>query len=235
MVNDKNGDKIMYKVLIVEDDPMVAMINEQYVRHDKQFAVVGKCRDGKSALKFIENNEVDLIILDVFMPYADGFETLRQIRKNKVSVDVIMVTAANDKDSLEEGLHLGVIDYLVKPFTFDRFRMALEKFIAQTDALKDLDELNQKSIDFIIDNTRKKSEEIYPKGIQEKTLRTITEHLKENEDVWMKGDDIALKVGLTSVTVRRYMNYLVENGTVIGEMNYETGGRPCMLYKISTV
>lgn len=222
----------MYKVLIVEDDPMVAMINEQYISRNKQFAVVGKCRDGKSALEFVDDNEVDLIILDVFMPYADGFETLRQIRKNKISVDVIMVTAANDRESLEEALHLGIIDYLVKPFTFDRFRMALDKFIAHTDALKDLDKLNQKNIDFIIDNTRKKSEELYPKGIQEKTLHTIIEHLNENKGVWLTGDDIAGKVGLTGVTVRRYMNYLAENGTVIGEMNYETGGRPCMLYKI---
>lgn len=222
----------MYKVLIVEDDPMVAMINEQYIRRNKQFVVVGKCKDGKSALEFIDDNEVDLIILDVFMPYADGFETLRQIRKNKISVDVIMVTAANDRESLEEALHLGIIDYLVKPFTFDRFRMALDKFIAHTDALKDLDKLNQKNIDFIIDNTRKKSEELYPKGIQEKTLHTIIEHLNENKGVWLTGDDIAGKVGLTGVTVRRYMNYLAENGTVIVEMNYETGGRPCMLYKI---
>ena len=71
----------MYKVLIAEDDPMVAMINEQYIRRNKQFCVVGKCKDGKSALEFLEQNDVDLLILDVFMPYADGFETLRQIRK----------------------------------------------------------------------------------------------------------------------------------------------------------
>ena len=222
----------MYKVLIVEDDPMVAMINEQYVTRSKQFEVVGKCKDGKSALEFVSNQEVDLIVLDVFMPYTDGFETLRQIRKNRISVDVIMVTAANDKDSLEEALHLGIVDYLVKPFTFDRFRMALDKFIAQVDALKDLDKLNQKNIDFIIDNTRKKSEELYPKGIQEKTLHIIVKHLKENDGIWLTGDDIATNIGLTGVTVRRYMNYLVENGTVIGEMNYETGGRPCMMYKI---
>ncbi|MBQ4598560.1 MAG: response regulator [Clostridia bacterium] len=223
----------MYKVLIVEDDPMVAMINEQYIRRNKQFCVVGKCKDGKSALEFLEQNAVDLLILDVFMPYTDGFETLRQIRKKQISVDAIMVTAANDRDSLEEALHLGIVDYLVKPFTFDRFQMALDKFIAQTDALKDLGTLSQKNIDFIIDNARKKSEELYPKGIQEKTLRLILEHLKEHPQTWLTGDAIAEKVGLTGVTVRRYMNYLAESGKVIGEMNYETGGRPCMLYRIA--
>lgn len=222
----------MYKVLVVEDDPMVAMINEQYIARNKQFCVVGKCKDGKNALEFLNNNNVDLIVLDVFMPYADGLTTLRHIRKKQILVDVIMVTAANDRESFEEALHLGIIDYLVKPFTYDRFQMALEKFVAQDGALKQLGTLNQKNIDFIIEHSRKKSEEIYPKGIQQKTLHLIIEYLKEQEEVWMTGETIAEEIGLTSVTVRRYMNYLAETGAVISEMNYETGGRPCMLYKI---
>ena len=222
----------MYKVLIVEDDPMVAMINEQYIKRNKNFEIVGNCSDGLSALEFLENNTVDLLILDVFMPKMDGFETLRQIRNKQITVEAIMVTAANDRDSLEEALHLGIVDYLVKPFTFDRFQMALEKYIAQNNALKDIETLNQTSIDHIIDNTRKKSEDLFPKGIQERTLIIIMEYLNSNKGQWFTGDDIAAKVGLTGVTVRRYMNYLAESGRVVGEMNYETGGRPCMRYKV---
>ena len=222
----------MYKVLIVEDDPMVAMINEQFVSRHKDFVVAHKCNDGKSALEYLDENKVDLIILDVFMPYMDGFETLRQIRKKQIPVDVIMVTAANEREQLKEGLHLGVVDYLVKPFTFERFKVALDKFIAQVEALKDLDKVNQKNIDFLIDKSRKKVNELYPKGIQEKTLQTIIEHLKKNKNKWLTGDEIAEKVGLTGVTVRRYMTHLSETGMVIADMNYGTGGRPCMLYKL---
>ena len=222
----------MYKVLIVEDDPMVAMINEQYIKRNKNFEVVGKCQDGAAALAFLKENEVDLLVLDVYMPHMNGFETLRQIRSEQITVEAIMVTAANDRDSLEEALHLGIVDYLVKPFTFDRFQMALEKYIAQNNALKDIETLNQTSIDHIIDNTRKKSEDLFPKGIQERTLIIIMKYLNSNKEQWFTGDDIAAKVGLTGVTVRRYMNYLAESGRVIGEMNYETGGRPCMRYKV---
>ena len=222
----------MYKVLIVEDDPMVAMINEQYIKRNKNFEVVGKCQDGAAALAFLKENEVDLLVLDVYMPHMNGFETLRQIRSEQITVEAIMVTAANDRDSLEEALHLGIVDYLVKPFTFDRFQMALEKYIAQNNALKDIETLNQTSIDHIIDNSRKKSEELFPKGIQERTLIIIMEYLNSNKGQWFTGDDIAAKVGLTGVTVRRYMNYLAESGRVVGEMNYETGGRPCMRYKV---
>lgn len=222
----------MYKVLIVEDDPMVAMINEKYIQRNKNFEIVGKCKDGAGALNFLENNEVDLLVLDVYMPHMDGFETLRKIRNRQIIVDAIMVTAANDRESLEEALHLGIIDYLVKPFTFDRFQMALEKFIAQNNALKDIDTLNQTSIDHIMDDSGKKNEGFLPKGIQEKTMQLILEHLKANKGVCLTGDEIAEKTGLTGVTVRRYMNYLAESGRVISEMNYETGGRPCMRYKV---
>lgn len=222
-----------YKVLIVEDDPMVSLINEQYVNRNKAFRVVKKCKDGKSALEYLENNDVDLIVLDVYMPLMDGFETLRQIRKNKKSVDIIMVTAANDRASLEEALHLGVVDYLVKPFTYDRFRIALDKYVSQVAALKDLDTLNQKNIDFIIENAHKKSEKLYPKGIQEKTLQTILDEMKKNPSEWMTGDEIAERIGLTGVTVRRYLNHLTEKGILLSEIDYETGGRPCMRYRVS--
>lgn len=222
----------MYKILIIEDDPMVTLINEQYIQRNKEFEIVGKCRDGNSALLFLENHDVDLLILDVYMPKMNGFEMLRQIRNRNMTVDAIMVTAANDRESLEEALHLGIVDYLVKPFTFDRFQMALEKYITQNNALKGMETLNQTSIDHIFDSSRKKKETFFPKGIQEKTLLLILDHLKENKNIWLTGDEISEKIGLTSVTVRRYMNYLAETGRVISEINYETGGRPRMQYKI---
>ena len=220
----------MYSVLIVDDDPMVAMINEQYVNRHKDFYVAAKCGDGKSALDYLSNNDVDLIFLDVFMPYMDGFETLRRIREQKINSDVIMVTAANERDALRESIQLGVIDYLVKPFTFERFRLALDKFIAQTDALKALNTVNQKSIDSLFIQSGKGNLEPYPKGIQKNTLRLIKEKLENNE--WMTGEEIAEKTGLTTVTVRRYMTYLTETGIAESEMNYETGGRPSVVYRL---
>ena len=161
----------MYNVLIVEDDPMVAMINEQYVNRHKDFKVVGKCKDGELALSYIQENPVDLIILDVFMPRMNGFETLRELRKEHKSVDVIMVTAANDRESLEEALHLGIVDYLVKPFTFDRFKIALDKFISQKKLLQDFDTLNQSNIDFIIDKTKKHHEKFSQKEYKTKRYK----------------------------------------------------------------
>lgn len=219
-----------YKVLIVDDDPMVAMINEQYVCKNKQFKVVGSCRNGQDALNFLEKNPADLVIMDVYMPDMDGVETLKNIRQKKIQTEVIMVTAANDVATLEDTMHLGVIDFLIKPFAYERFQIALEKFISNRNAFRESPVLNQSSVDSIITNAQKVSGKEYPKGIQEKTLGLIRDYFEKNSG-WLSGEIIAENVGLSSVTIRRYMNFLVGSGEVEESINYETGGRPSMLYK----
>lgn len=220
-----------FKVLIVEDDPMVAMINEQYVKKNKDFNVSASCRNGQEAISYLKEHEIDLVILDVYMPLLDGVETLKKIREMKINTEVIMVTAANDTATLENTMHLGVIDYLIKPFAYERFQIALEKFATHVSVIKETDVLDQHSVDNIISNTKKITQKEYPKGIQEKTLNLIMSFL-ESKKGWTNGDCIAENVGLSSVTIRHYMNYLTQSGQVKESINYETGGRPCMLYTV---
>lgn len=222
----------MYKVLIVEDDPMVAMINEQYVKKHKNFFVAGKCKNGKDAVAFLRKEPVDLVIMDVYMPVQSGIETLHKIREENIPVSVIMVTAANDSATFEEAMRYGAVDYLVKPFAYERFHQALERFVSNSAVLAEGRALNQKSIDRLVGSMHEapKTAEA-PKGIQEKTRDKILDCLAESDD-WMTGEEISEIVGLSAVTVRRYMNHLVQTGEIIGEMNYETGGRPCMLYRL---
>lgn len=221
-----------YKVLIVEDDPMVSMINEQYVCKNQDFSVVASCRNGQDALDYLKSNEVDLILLDVYMPLMNGIETLKKIREMKVDSEVIMVTAANDTMTIEDTMHLGVLDYLIKPFAYERFEVALEKFISKINLLKGREILDQRCVDSIIANLSsvKTEEKNYPKGIQEKTLVLVLNYFKKNPQ-WCSADMIAENLGISIVTVRNYLNYLTKQGTVIQDINYETGGRPCMLYR----
>lgn len=221
----------MYEVLIVEDDPMVAMINRQYVNQNPHFHAAAVLRDGESALEYLRSHTVHLVILDVFMPRVDGMELLRRIRSEELPVEVIMVTAANDSVTLGAALKLGIIDYLVKPFVNARFQAALDRFMAQKNAFHDLSSLNQQSIDFIMESARSRSAELYPKGIQDKTLRIICDFMKGAAGAELTSEEIADRVGLSRVTVRRYMNHLLEKGEITGRMNYETGGRPCMVYR----
>lgn len=221
-----------YKVLIVDDDPMVAMINEQYVRKNKDFQVSASCKNGKEAIEYLENNKVDLVVLDVYMPVMDGVETLKCIREKNIQVEVIMVTAANDTATLEETMHLGVLDYLIKPFDFERFQIALEKFSAKYSVLKKNTTLDQNCIDRIITtNSNSKSTDYkYPKGIQKRTLDLVVHYFDENPN-WTTVDKISEVLGISIVTIRHYLSYLVEENKIKEDLNYETGGRPCMLYK----
>lgn len=223
----------MYEVMIVEDDPMVAMINKQYVTENKHFHVACICRDGDKALKLLRENTVHLVILDVYMPKTNGLELLRKIREINLPVSVIMVTAANDGAAVEEAIRLGVVDYLIKPFSSARFQRALETFINRQDAFHDLSSFSQQHIDAIMNSASSSSSEQLPKGIQDQTLETIKSFLELNPDTNLTSEEIADKVGLSRVTVRRYVNYLLDKGIIIGNMNYETGGRPCMLYKLN--
>ena len=225
-----------YRVLIVEDDPMVAMINEQYVKQNKNFTVSTICRNGEEALNFLEGNKIDLIVLDVYMPVMDGVETLKRIRDKKISSEVIMVTAANDTNTLEQTMHLGVLDYLIKPFTLERFLVALEKFLSQKETLKQNSIIDQNCIDRLLTQIGTQDKKIkpteYPKGINKKTLSSMIEYFNENPG-WHSVDMIAEKLKISIVTVRHYMNYLVQQKSIVEDINYETGGRPCMLYKKS--
>lgn len=221
----------MYEVLIVEDDPMVAMINKQYVHQNPHFHVAAVCNDGDNALEYLLHNPVHLVILDLYMPNKDGLTLLRDIRERKISVSVIMVTAANDADSIEEALRLGIVDYLVKPFFNERFQQALDTFLIRENTFRNVSSFDQQHIDAILVGNSSKAESQPPKGIQYKTLETICLFLERKEAQEFTAEEIADQVGLSRVTVRRYMNYLLEKGRIIGHMNYETGGRPCMLYR----
>ncbi len=220
----------MYKVLIVEDDPMVAMINQHYVENNRDFSVIATARNGEEALAFLGSNNVDLIVLDVFMPAMDGVETLKQIRNLKIPSEVIMVTAANDSATLDETMHLGVLDYLIKPFTLERFSVSLEKFVVKVTTLKQNAILDQKSIDSIITNSHSPKISEYPKGIQKKTLDTIVQYFTQNCG-WQSADMVSEKLGFSVVTVRHYLSYLVQTNLILEQVNYETGGRPSILYK----
>lgn len=108
--------------MIVEDDPMVASVNETYLSRLPGFCVIAKAADGLQALEKIKalSGSVDLVLLDVFMPKMDGLSFLEHLKNLAPSVSVIMITASQNKESLRTALAHGVADYIIKPFTSRR-------------------------------------------------------------------------------------------------------------------
>lgn len=212
---------------------MVAQINKQYLRDFSELRVIEVFHNGKDALAYLKDHPVELIIADITMPLMDGIGLVRNMRRNKIDTDVIVVTAANDIEHLEEMLRLGVIDYLVKPFDRQRFKKAIQKFLEKNKIFSRQHHLKQEEIDRII-NAKSEEEPVdVQKGIQVVTLSRIKSYLLESQEDSFNCEQLASELNLSRVTIRRYMNYLVELGFLINTVNYETGGRPSMVYKLN--
>ena len=104
----------MYKVLIADDNKQIVSILSEYCK--KNNFTVSTVFDGEEALKEIEKNKFDIVLLDVMMPKKDGFDVCRETRKFS-NVPIIMITARGEDYEKIMGLEIGADDYIVKPFS----------------------------------------------------------------------------------------------------------------------
>ena len=171
-----------YRVLILEDDPMVAAIDRQYVESDRHFQVVQVCKSGGQALEYLAHQDVELIVLDYYTPEMNGQEFLDHLHAMGRAPAVIMVTSASDTDIVRSLLSRGVQDYLVKPFEFARFRQALDKFLQRQKLLSNSGGMDQRAIDQLLQS--QDGEEAAPqlsKGLNGATLRLIQDFLARSQ------------------------------------------------------
>ncbi len=224
----------MIEAVIVEDDRMVAAINGQFVEKTPGIQVIAVFHNGKDALSFLEKRNVDLLLLDLYMPEMSGLELLEEIRRKNRTMDVIMITAANDTKHLQQSLRLGITDYLVKPFRYERFAEALDKVVLRKKVIDSGLEFTQEDIDQILSaNKLHEGSKVMEleKGLQRRTLEKIRFCLREHDGQTLTADYISAETELSKITVRRYLNYLIEMGEVSSSVDYSTGGRPRILYE----
>ncbi len=221
----------MYRTVIVEDDPLIAAINQTFLARDPRFVLAAAFHSGRDALPWLRSNPAELLILDVYMPRMSGLELLRELRAEEITLDVVMVTAANDSRTVDALLKLGVTDYLVKPFTAQRFQQALDTFARHREAIAAHESVSQEELDALLSSGR--SGQPIPKGLQEGTLVRIRSCLARTAGEGCTCEALSEEVGLSSVTVRRYLTYLVGRGEAVSRINYDTGGRPSLLYRLS--
>lgn len=225
----------MYHVIIVEDDPMVASINRQYVEVTSPFQVDRVFKSGGDALEYFKKNNADLIILDYYTPLMNGAEFIDRLHSMGKSPSIIMVTSANDTDIVQSLLSRGVMDYLVKPFEYNRFKLALDRFHEKRKYLeKARDNLSQNAIDqlFTRSETAAEASPQLSKGLNESTLKLIRSFLAEHPEEFFTSEQIAEQIHLSRITIRRYMNYLVDTHEIISTIDYKTGGRPSIKYSL---
>lgn len=219
------------KILIVEDDPMVALINRRYLENIGFKNILGPVQTEEEIIKILDKEEVDLILLDVYLPKKNGIDILKSLRYKKYLTDVIMITAANSVEEVKRAFAYGVTDYLVKPFEFERFKEAINKAKQKNNMLNKYNSLSQSDIDTI----SKVSEEkvTLPKGLSEKTLGRVLEFLKENEGKVWTLREIAYELKISNVTIKKYMDYLELIKKVNVTLTSGNIGRPEYKYTLS--
>ncbi len=222
----------MIRVLVVEDDPMLAELNKRFVDKIDGFKVECVANNGEDAIKKIDDSKIDLVILDIYMPKVDGMEVFRTVRNKNKNIDFILVTAANDTDKINEALKLGAVDYLVKPFEFERLEKSLLNYKDRKNLLVKRPFVEQKEIDkLFMQSYKEDNEKDLKKGLHKFTLNRIMIFIKENKDELLSIEVISENMGMSKVTIRRYLDYLDEIGSVDKKIEYGSRGRPSYLYK----
>lgn len=217
----------MIKVLIVEDDPMVAEFNRRYVEKCEGFQVVAIANCAARALGFLENQPIDLVLADIFMPGTSGLNLLADIRTSGFGVDVIMVTAARDTPSLNQALRLGAVDYLVKPFDFERLSLALANYRSRAEAITKQEQLSQEDIDTKILDRRNSGQ--LTKGLDRQTLQLVINAASAHGEPFTT-EELSKKLGISRVTLRKYLDHLVSLGSLTTKLTYGAVGRPVNIY-----
>lgn len=102
------------RILLVEDEESLA-IGLEYNLSEEGY-VVTTAHDGRQALKYLDSNKFDLIVLDIMLPYLDGFQVAQSIRDQDIQMPILMLTARTAAEDRIKGLEIGADDYLTKPF-----------------------------------------------------------------------------------------------------------------------
>ena len=223
----------MIRIIIVEDDPMVAQLNAACLSAMEGFEVAGVFSNGLEALEFLKENPVDLAIVDVYMPVCSGIELLRRMRGAWIQTPVIMVTAATEMKMVVEIMELGIEDYIIKPFSYDRLRESVLRFRDKASLVRQAEKADQAVVDRLLGNPPAAAQALdLPKGLNARTMETIRQVLDQNHQDAHTCESIAAASGLSRVTVRHYLNYLVDPQRLTSDIDYETGGRPRVLYRL---
>lgn len=210
------------KVLVVDDDFMVARIHERFVARTPGFEVVGSVRTGTEAVTAVEELRPDLVLLDVHMPDIDGLEVLRRVRAAGHAVGVVMVTAERDTEVVRAALLGGAQQYLVKPFEYPDLVSRLEAVRRSLAALHaDEDDVDQATIDRAFGSSATAA--VLPKGLSAETADKVLEALRSGE---VSAAEAGEAVGLSRVSARRYLEHFVTTGQAQVRLRYGSAGRP---------
>ncbi|MEO3745898.1 response regulator [Plantactinospora sp. B5E13] len=221
------------RVLVVEDEPLLADAHRAYTERVPGFRVVGvahTAREAMAALRADGGAGVDLVLLDFRLPDLHGLDVCRALRAAGSVTDVLAVTSARDLAVVRAAVALGVTHYLLKPFTFAAFRDKLERYAEyRRQALVDGTVDAQHEVDRMFATLRGADADTLPKGLGTQTLDAVLAALRAEPG--LSATEVSARTGISRVTARRYLEHLVDVGRVARSPRYGAPGRPEMEYR----
>lgn len=224
------------RVLVVEDEAIASAAHAAYIGRLEGFDLAGSAPDGQSALRLLNEfsaagNPVDLVLLDMNLPDLHGLDIARRMRSAGILADIIAITAVRELAIVRSAVAIGVIQYLIKPFTFATFADKLESYrqfrqqLAGPQAGTGRAGASQSDVDQAFASLRAPSELPLPKGLSGSTLASVQEFIQQQRDA-VSATEVMDALGMSRVTARRYLEYLADAGTVSRAARYGTPGRP---------
>lgn len=229
----------MYKTIIVEDDLMVCSILKKQLGRFPHLSIVDNFSRANDALEYLKMNPhgADLIVLDYYMPEMTGVEFLHELRKTSDEIQVVMITSAGEYEIIRAAMCCGICDYILKPFNSARLEKAINKFETIMKLTGETRVWTQDRVDLLLcPNRHYASEPSSGSGgkaekINPMTLRNIRAYLQSNAGKPMPLAQISAGIGLSTVTVRRYLKHMSKLGEVYITLDCKTGGRPSEIFE----
>jgi response regulator of citrate/malate metabolism len=213
--------------LVVDDDFMVAKIHAAFVARTPGFQVIRVVHTGADALRAVHELHPALVLLDIYLPDRSGVEVLERLRAETPEVDVLVITAAREVDTVRRALRGGVVNYLIKPFEYDALRQRLEHYAAAHQHLAEVPAAAQSDIDRVFGiMTLSKP---LPKGLSSETAELVEELLRSATSD-LSASECATLAGLSRISARRYLEFFAGTGRAKVRLRYGAG-RPERRYR----
>ena len=218
----------MISTVVVDDDFMVAKVHAAFVERIPGFKVVRVVHTGADALRAAHELRPDLVLLDIYLPDRSGTEVLERLRAETPDVDVLVITAAREVDTVRRALRGGVVNYLIKPFEYEALRQRLEHYAAARRHLAEVSAAAQSDVDRVF-GTMTLSKPL-PKGLSAETAELVSDVLREAASD-LSASECAARAGLSRISARRYLEYFAGTGRVKVRLRYGAAGRPERRYR----
>jgi response regulator of citrate/malate metabolism len=229
----------MIRVLIVEDDPLIAEAHRQYTQRVTGFAVHATVSTGNAALRTAtaaaaEGVPIDLVLLDIGLPDASGLDVASALGGIRPAPDIIAISSERDLSVVRSAVAHGIALYLLKPFTFAAFRDKLERYAQYRDALSAGGAAaGQHEIDRAMSALRTPEQRTSaPKGVSVDTLDLVVHALRDTPD-GLNASEAAARLGISRVTAWRYLERLADDGAATRVTEYGKAGRPQVRYVLT--